>query len=178
MQIKFYHILSHIRIDSNLKLWPEWNMFQEKEPEKCTLQVTMIYQNDLAYGIEILGQQPGNIILKKDDSILCVNDIWTRARLSTNNNHVESYKLLNILLLSHLSISSVLEMHASLIARNEIGIMFIGPSGIGKTTQAELWKKYREAQIINGDRGIYKTDRKIFPGVWLTLARLISILPE
>ncbi|HIS56818.1 MAG TPA: hypothetical protein IAB48_09230 [Candidatus Fimimorpha excrementavium] len=29
--------------------------------------------------------------------------------------------------------------------------MFPGPSGIGKTTQAELWNKYRDALIINGD---------------------------
>lgn len=164
MQIRFYHILSHIRIDSNLKLWPEWDMFQEKEPEKYTLQVTLKYQNDLVYGIEILGKQPGNIILKKNDSILCVNNVWTRAKLSTNNNCVESYKLLNILLLSHLSISSVLEMHASLIARNEKGIMFIGHSGIGKTTQAELWGKYREAQIINGDRVFIKQTEKCFLG--------------
>ena len=29
--------------------------------------------------------------------------------------------------------------------------MFLGPSGIGKTTQAELWHTYRDAVIINGD---------------------------
>ncbi len=29
--------------------------------------------------------------------------------------------------------------------------MFLGPSGIGKTTQAELWNQYRDALIINGD---------------------------
>ena len=33
----------------------------------------------------------------------------------------------------------------------QYGILFLGPSGIGKTTQAELWNKYRDALIINGD---------------------------
>ncbi|MFR8034756.1 MAG: hypothetical protein ACLU6W_12205 [Lachnospiraceae bacterium] len=42
-------------------------------------------------------------------------------------------------------------MHSSLVSVNESGIMFLGPSGIGKTTQAELWNKYRDALIINGD---------------------------
>ncbi len=34
------------------------------------------------------------------------------------------------------------------------GILFSGPSGIGKSTQARLWEKYRDAKIINGDRSL------------------------
>ena len=33
-------------------------------------------------------------------------------------------------------------------------ILFSGPSGIGKSTQARLWEKYRDAKIINGDRSL------------------------
>ncbi len=32
------------------------------------------------------------------------------------------------------------------------GLMFVGDSGVGKTTQATLWEKYRNAEIINGDK--------------------------
>ena len=42
-------------------------------------------------------------------------------------------------------------LHSSIVKTRKSGIMFLGPSGIGKTTQAELWKKYRDALIINGD---------------------------
>lgn len=46
----------------------------------------------------------------------------------------------------------MIQLHSSLIATpDNHGIMFLGPSGIGKTTQAELWNKYRDALIINGD---------------------------
>lgn len=45
-------------------------------------------------------------------------------------------------------------MHASIVRYKEKGILFSGPSGVGKSTQAELWKKYRGAEIINGDRAI------------------------
>ena len=45
----------------------------------------------------------------------------------------------------------MIQMHSSLIDWQGHGLMFLGPSGIGKTTQAELWNKYRDALIINGD---------------------------
>ena len=39
---------------------------------------------------------------------------------------------------------------------NGEAIVFCAPSGTGKSTQAELWKKYRGAKIINGDRVIVR----------------------
>lgn len=46
----------------------------------------------------------------------------------------------------------IVQLHSSLIrTRSNFGLMFLGPSGIGKTTQAELWNQYRDALIINGD---------------------------
>ena len=43
-------------------------------------------------------------------------------------------------------------LHASFIAHQGRAILFTAPSGTGKSTQAELWRKYRDARIINGDR--------------------------
>ena len=42
--------------------------------------------------------------------------------------------------------------HASYIKVQDKGIIFIAPSGTGKSTQAALWEKYRGAEIINGDK--------------------------
>lgn len=47
-------------------------------------------------------------------------------------------------------------LHASLIAWRGMGIAFSAPSGIGKSTQAELWKKYLGAEILNGDRALIR----------------------
>lgn len=45
-------------------------------------------------------------------------------------------------------------LHASLVDTHFGGILFSGVSGIGKSTQAELWCKHRVARQINGDRPI------------------------
>ncbi len=43
-------------------------------------------------------------------------------------------------------------LHASLIQYNGGAIAFSGPSGVGKSTHADLWQKYLGAEILNGDR--------------------------
>ena len=54
-------------------------------------------------------------------------------------------------------------IHASLISTYMGGILFSGPSGIGKSTQSDLWMKYRNTRVINGDRPILSCD----DGTWL-----------
>ena len=43
-------------------------------------------------------------------------------------------------------------LHASWVCFRDKAILFTGPSGIGKSTQAALWERYRGAELINGDR--------------------------
>jgi hypothetical protein len=55
-------------------------------------------------------------------------------------------------------------MHGALIDVPDYGgIMFIGHSGVGKTTQAVLWNMLRGADIINGDK-VFLGLRQEFPG--------------
>lgn len=58
---------------------------------------------------------------------------------------------------------NVLLVHASLVDMEGEGILFIGKSGIGKTTQAEQWHKHRGALIINGDLAFI---RRCEDGFW------------
>ena len=44
--------------------------------------------------------------------------------------------------------------HASCIRTQKGGILFSGPSGIGKSTQSALWCEHRGAELLNGDRPI------------------------
>lgn len=45
-------------------------------------------------------------------------------------------------------------LHAACVDTSVGGLLFSGPSGIGKSTQAGLWQKYVGARLINGDRPI------------------------
>ena len=54
-------------------------------------------------------------------------------------------------------------LHAACVDTPSGGLLFSGPSGIGKSTQANLWQKYRGAKQINGDRPILSGDS----GKWL-----------
>ena len=54
-------------------------------------------------------------------------------------------------------------LHSSFIYTEKGAVLFSAPSGVGKSTQAELWRKYKGAEIINGDRaGIFQRD-----GIWM-----------
>lgn len=43
-------------------------------------------------------------------------------------------------------------IHSSFISVNGKAILFSAPCGTGKSTQAALWEKYRDAEVINGDK--------------------------
>lgn len=43
-------------------------------------------------------------------------------------------------------------LHSSVVAYHGHALLFCGASGAGKSTQAQLWETYRQAQILNGDR--------------------------
>ena len=48
--------------------------------------------------------------------------------------------------------------HCSYIDRNGKAILFTAPSETGKSTQAELWRELRGAEIINGDRAAVRLE--------------------
>lgn len=55
-------------------------------------------------------------------------------------------------------------LHSSVVIYQGKAVLFCGPSGIGKSTQAELWNRYLGAEIINGDRCLIQWKDGIFWG--------------
>lgn len=56
-------------------------------------------------------------------------------------------------------------MHASYVDISGSAVLFTAPCGTGKSTQAELWRVHRNAEVINGDKaGIYLKYGKAFAG--------------
>lgn len=60
-----------------------------------------------------------------------------------------------------------LVLHSSFVlTQSGAAVLFSGPSGIGKSTQAALWQQYAGADIINGDRTLIRTDDLTANGVF------------
>lgn len=47
-------------------------------------------------------------------------------------------------------------LHASFVSTRYGGLLFSGVSGIGKSTQADLWQRYEGAELLNGDRTVLR----------------------
>lgn len=45
-------------------------------------------------------------------------------------------------------------LHAAFVDTEYGGVLFSGPSGVGKSTQAELWERYAGARLVNGDKTV------------------------
>ena len=60
-------------------------------------------------------------------------------------------------------------LHASMIRYKNKIILFAGSSGVGKSTQAELWKRYTGSRIINGDRALLKKKNGLWYGFGLPM---------
>lgn len=78
-----------------------------------------------------------------------IDDACTREVLS---------ELLMIGFYSYISLRSALLLHASAVCHKGEAVVFTAASGVGKTTQAELWAKYKDATILNGDKVFLKKE--------------------
>lgn len=59
-----------------------------------------------------------------------------------------------------LIVDKALVFHSAYIIHDGKAILFSAPSGTGKSTQASLWEKYKNARIVNGDRSIIKLNEQ------------------
>lgn len=102
-------------------------------------------ENDMPYAI-------GRILSDTEEEI----HYLTKCRMSfSESQNTFSHIALEDLLLRR----DAVILHASYIDTMYGGILFSGPSGIGKSTQADLWCRYRNAEQINGDRPILKREK-------------------
>ena len=89
----------------------------------------------------------------------CGKQHRVQIRSSMAANRVGTQMVLNAIGAEHLiAQAGGFVFHCSYIERNGKGILFTAPSGTGKSTQADLWQKYRGTRIINGDRAVIRMD--------------------
>lgn len=98
------------------------------------------------------------------------NPSESRTFIGENNYHIMADSRLmwnsvsmQLIMLAH----KVLFFHSSFIAHKGRGILFSAPCGTGKSTQAALWEKHRDSEIINGDKAgvVLKNGRFLSCGI-------------
>ena len=143
------------RLDQYLTLTQDWKIFScsENITDFC---VKILPMNILTYGFE-KGEYvlPEDIryVFRQNHEVLLTNQNWTKSYIISASNFDEAQILLMRIFRTHAVRRQMIQLHCATIDDDGRGILFLGPSGIGKTTQAERWAQYRGSAIINGDIG-------------------------
>ncbi len=135
--------------------------------------------------VDKLPDLQGEIVTRREDIIIAKTEHGENRYLGTKAGDFHSYyeevaaDQANIYLLeSYLSWLSVdpfftslfalerrmitrdsLVLHCAYMKYQDTAILFSAPSETGKTTQANLWQKYRGSTTINGDRSLLSFDQ-------------------
>lgn len=138
-------------MDSNM-VREEWNHFRAGEDQKPAFQIKSLYDMKEMHGIDYLQlQDRDGYLMRRGGDIMIVSRDWREGIILPLQVKDHFFSFSCQLFYTHAVRRHILYLHSSLIEYQGRGIMFLGPSGIGKTTQAELWNQYRGALIINGD---------------------------
>lgn len=141
-----------------------WKKFEVKDINNPVFKVASL-ENEEAYGLEIVKIPNGEkIVVRYEEDIMLVDSLWEKAWFLPLRREKHLNDFICQLFYTHAVQKHMIYQHSSLIDVGGRGIMFLGPSGVGKTTQAELWNKYRDALIINGDRVFVQETENAFLG--------------
>lgn len=114
------------------------------------------------YGVQYADMPCSHVLRLSGGELLCADESWSKVTSFFSPAGGE-YALALAAVCSRFSYFGTLLFHASCVDYNGKGILFTGASGIGKTTQAELWQRFKGAEIINGDKAFVRcTDEGIF----------------
>ena len=118
--------------------YPSWELFKSNV-ETADLEINVCSQLVHKYGVEVFEPQPGCAVLKCQNALLSANDDWSKASITLLDGQSDGLEgALIAAIMTHLSTRHGMMMHSSLVDVGGKGIMFIGPSGQGKTTTLRI----------------------------------------
>ncbi|MGM9681686.1 MAG: hypothetical protein ACI3XR_09300 [Eubacteriales bacterium] len=115
------------------------------------------------HGIRYLDNSPSHLLQGNNGMVLTANEDWSEATVYCDRFSDPWYTLPLAALCARFAAFDAVLLHGSFVDWEGNGIVFTGPSGIGKTTQAKLWEKYEGADIVNGDKVFLRMkDRTVY----------------
>ena len=145
----------------------EWEKFLVPFTSKSYITISTKQNSyEKNYGITKLDLNKNSqyfLLINNKDMVLVSRDWKSVEIVQMDTSSSVSIVLLQVFY-THAVQRHMIQFHSSLIDYQGHGLMFLGPSGIGKTTQAELWNQYRDALIINGDIVFVQETEEAFLG--------------
>lgn len=162
--MKTYNIIN-ISFNCCFLVSESFEKFSEKKNKKIYFKIETMKHDRFYYGCQFKEIETNNqFIFANDTGIMVINKDWTVGDISTFQSKTNIDYFVLTVFYTHAVQNHIIQFHSSLISHQNSGVMFLGPSGIGKTTQAELWNQYRDALIINGDIVFVQETEKNFLG--------------
>ena len=131
-----------------------WEKFRIMGKGDVQFHITCLDLNMQKYGIErYQAEWPVSQVFREKAEVMLVDSGWKNILILPPQSveDVETFYVQTFC--THAVRRQMLQLHCATIEDQGRGILFLGPSGIGKTTQAERWAQYRGSSIINGDIG-------------------------
>ncbi len=129
--------------------------FESDKADSPVIKISFPDELLRSYSVEYTDKPFSRFLKGTGGEFLLADDKWSDV-CAYGNSTTGEYSLPLAALCSRFSYFDAILMHASVIDSDGQGILFTGPSGIGKTTQAELWNRYKNAVIINGDKAFVR----------------------
>lgn len=139
-----------------------WDLFACKKIIESDLVVSLLSNTNFGTVLKLFipTVSPSHVLVIGEETVLCTKD-WRRGEIIPGENVFMIDTLIRNLFYTHAVRRQMIQLHCATIEDQGRGILFLGPSGIGKTTQAERWAEFRGSSIINGDVGfVQRTERE------------------
>lgn len=131
-----------------------WNEFQVKKADNIQFTIQCLSLNMQKYGLEKYPNScRAETLFRNKGEVMLVDSDWKNVLILPPQSIEQAEAFFVQVFHTHAVRRQMIQLHCATIDDDGRGILFLGPSGIGKTTQAERWAQYRGSAIINGDIG-------------------------
>lgn len=146
------------------EVWKKFSIFERNLQAQAKIQT--VYFNYESYNIKgcVFSENIKRCFTYDNMEVVFVDNSWTNIQILFLQDMRRMNTFLIQIFYTHAVQRRMIQIHSSMIDYQGKGLLFLGPSGIGKTTMAELWNKYRNALIINGDMNFVQETEECFLG--------------
>lgn len=181
MKIKCGNLKFKITYDEEWNIPQNVKKFKIEDDNQVDINYKIQFTKNINFGQKRIISRKQDILVSKDDKGLESRYLLPYATYTEldrenilidvledfkDNFYIDTMFWSLFCLEKHMIERQSLIFHCAYMLYNGRSILFSGPSGIGKSTQADLWKTYREASILNGDRCLLLKEDKWFTDGW------------